>query len=646
MRRIKDVLADRADAGFVGRQAELDLLLGMLEEGAPPVWFLHGVPGVGKSRLLQVFAREVRQRGVAVVALDCRAVEPTPVAFLRELGAATAAETPTPEAAGDALARLGNRVVLALDAYDAFRLLDAWLRQEFLPALPLDVRVVVAGRHPPAAGWATSPGWSTLVRAVRLDPLPAAEAEEFLQRAGLTVAAARRLNRVARGLPLALQLAAAEGDRPAVALAGEVPSRMVAELTRLYLTDVADPSTRRAVEAAAVVRRATRPLLAAMLTDADGAVAFDRLRALPFVEEERDGLAVHEAVQSAIASSLRATEPDRYRAFRRAAWRRLRADGGEAGATDLWRSTADLLFLLEAPHVREAFFPTGAHRVAIEPARPADWPAILEISRRHDGPEATQALERWWARAPETFSIARDPGDPVAGFSCAFPADAVPADVMRDDPILRVWLAHLRRDPVVGRQRVIFGPRWLARDGGEGPSPVQAAFWLATKRLYLELRPLVRRVYIAQRDFAASAPALDHLGFRPLPTDVVLDGASYQAMLLDFGPASVDGWLAGLVAAELGIQDESILDLKAREIVLDGRRVGLTRLEFELFHYLSRRQGEAVSRADLLADVWGHDYDSGSNVVDAVVRSLRKKLAHRAALLETVRGTGYRLRPS
>jgi DNA-binding response OmpR family regulator len=45
----------------------------------------------------------------------------------------------------------------------------------------------------------------------------------------------------------------------------------------------------------------------------------------------------------------------------------------------------------------------------------------------------------------------------------------------------------------------------------------------------------------------------------------------------------------------------------------------------------------------LLADVWGYDYDGGSNVVDVVVRSLRKKLGERAALIEAVRGTGYRL---
>ena len=51
-----------------------------------------------------------------------------------------------------------------------------------------------------------------------------------------------------------------------------------------------------------------------------------------------------------------------------------------------------------------------------------------------------------------------------------------------------------------------------------------------------------------------------------------------------------------------------------------------------------------MSRSDLLREVWGTEYTGGSNVVDAVVRSLRRKLGPAGAAVETVRGTGYRLR--
>jgi len=52
-----------------------------------------------------------------------------------------------------------------------------------------------------------------------------------------------------------------------------------------------------------------------------------------------------------------------------------------------------------------------------------------------------------------------------------------------------------------------------------------------------------------------------------------------------------------------------------------------------------------VPRSSLLSNVWEQSYDGGSNVVDVVVRGLRKKLGNRASLIETVHGIGYRVRP-
>ena len=80
-----------------------------------------------------------------------------------------------------------------------------------------------------------------------------------------------------------------------------------------------------------------------------------------------------------------------------------------------------------------------------------------------------------------------------------------------------------------------------------------------------------------------------------------------------------------------------------RQLVLDERRVDLTRLEFAVLDYLLQREGKVVERSALLRDVWGSTY-VGSNVVEVVIRSLRKKLGERAPMIETVRSIGYRLR--
>ena len=58
---------------------------------------------------------------------------------------------------------------------------------------------------------------------------------------------------------------------------------------------------------------------------------------------------------------------------------------------------------------------------------------------------------------------------------------------------------------------------------------------------------------------------------------------------------------------------------------------------------LSDHRGRPVSRAEILRDVWGTTYEGGSNVVDVVVGTLRRKLGPEAARVETARGVGYRL---
>ena len=90
--------------------------------------------------------------------------------------------------------------------------------------------------------------------------------------------------------------------------------------------------------------------------------------------------------------------------------------------------------------------------------------------------------------------------------------------------------------------------------------------------------------------------------------------------------------------------------IRAGELVLDVGRlqadtgvgpVPLTRLEFLLLKELMEHAGQSVPKGQLLASVWGLDFDPGSNVVDVCVRRLRSKLGFE--LIKTVRGAGYQL---
>jgi hypothetical protein len=255
-------------------------------------------------------------------------------------------------------------------------------------------------------------------------------------------------------------------------------------------------------------------------------------------------------------------------------------------------------------------------------------------------------LEGWWQRMPDSFSVVRRRDGAVVGVCCKLPADQA-TGWAELDPVLAQWHRHLQDNPLLKGERALFCRRWLSLGEGEAPSEVQAAIWLDLKRTYMEMRPALRRVYVTVRELAAYAPVVQRLGFVVLGgPELRLDGTIYHSAALDFGPGSVDGWLADLAAAELGIPPEpELLDLAARELVLGGERVGLTPLEFDLIHYLSGHAGKAVSRGELLRHVWGATFSGSSNVVDAVICTLRRKLGEQAGRVETVSGIGYRLRP-
>src|SRR5690606_7378978 len=111
--------------------------------------------------------------------------------------------------------------------------------------------------------------------------------------------------------------------------------------------------------------------------------AYERLRKLPFVDSAADGLLIHDVVRDAIARSLRARDPYRFLGYQKAAWQQLARESKAVGRGELWRYTADMLYLIENPVVREAFFPSGTQSLAVEPATAADGDAIHAIVTTH-----------------------------------------------------------------------------------------------------------------------------------------------------------------------------------------------------------------------------------------------------------------------
>ncbi|CAN5521016.1 heavy metal response regulator transcription factor [soil metagenome] len=96
---------------------------------------------------------------------------------------------------------------------------------------------------------------------------------------------------------------------------------------------------------------------------------------------------------------------------------------------------------------------------------------------------------------------------------------------------------------------------------------------------------------------------------------------------------------------QLRIEDLE-LDLHRNRAVRGGKPIHLTAKEFLLLAHLARSQAEVVSRKEIESHVWGIDFQTGTNVLDVMVRRLRAKVddPFPKKLIHTVRGAGYVLK--
>ena len=105
----------------------------------------------------------------------------------------------------------------------------------------------------------------------------------------------------------------------------------------------------------------------------------------------------------------------------------------------------------------------------------------------------------------------------------------------------------------------------------------------------------------------------------------------------------------GGAAADAPIEVDGLrIDPGAREAVLRGERLALTKREFDLLARLARDAGRVITREDLMSDVWDPNWYGSTKTLDMHVATLRRKLGDDPAsprFVHTVRGVGYRLAP-
>ncbi len=85
------------------------------------------------------------------------------------------------------------------------------------------------------------------------------------------------------------------------------------------------------------------------------------------------------------------------------------------------------------------------------------------------------------------------------------------------------------------------------------------------------------------------------------------------------------------------------LDTDRHIVTANDIPVSLTLKEFELLECLIQNKGLVMSRDKLITQVWGFDFEGETRTIDMHIKTLRQKLGEAAAMIETVRGIGYKL---
>jgi hypothetical protein len=376
--------------------------------------------------LLRVLADDARAAGRSVVEVDLRVTSATPPAF--------------EAACGSALTTDG--VVLVIDTFEQSQALESWLRTRFLPRLPIDALVVIAGRLPLDPGWRTDPDWNNTLRIITLPDLNTVEARSLLAARGVPEERYGALLAFAGGQPLALTLAADLATCREFAPEDWRPNQeIVKTLLHRLVGHVPSSAHRQALEVCAHVEVTTEELLRSALGDG-AADLFEWLRGLPFIESGRYGVYPHDVVRDVLTQDLRWRDPQGYVSLHRKIHDHLLDRVRGASGPDVIETTRSWLYLYRhASSVADYLTWTGRGEVYEAAYLPEDRAAVLRLTSECEDAESARIAGFWLDRQPDAFHLQRRA---VTGEVVAFSAwlrlhRPEPAEIAADPVIAAVW---------------------------------------------------------------------------------------------------------------------------------------------------------------------------------------------------------------
>ena len=553
---------------FVGRISELSLFQSAITAAELPFYVLHvfGPGGVGKTTLLTEFTRMCEQIEVPTIYLDTRNVEPSPESFLSALRFVM--DLPPLESPLQVLASRSMRHVVLLDTYETLMPIDEWLRQVFLPQLPENTFVVMAGRHSPAAAWRADPGWQALMRLLPLRNLTPEESRAYLVRREIPVVEHQAVLDFTHGHALALSLVAdvfAQGQ--AVQFQTQAMPDVIKALLGRFIQEVPSPRHRMALEACALVRLTTEALLAEMLAIPDVHDLFEWLRGLSFIESGWLGVFPHDLAREVLTADLRWRNPDWYAELHQRARTYYSTRLGQTEGQEQHRILFDYIFLhRDNPAIRPRFTWQENSSLLTDSLRETDRPALLAMVAEHEGEASARLAEHWLARQPQGVLVFRDTEQRVAGFVAMVALHQASSEDFNVDPSAhaawRYLQSHAPLRPGEGATLFRF---WMARDTYQTVSPTQSLIFINFVQHHrTTAAPAFTFLACADPDYWAAMFAYADLARIP-EADFEVGGQRYGLYGHDWRVLSPKAWQELLARREIAASAQAVQSSQVSE---------------------------------------------------------------------------------
>lgn len=642
--RLASRLSAARRAVFVGRTDEQNLFAEALRATELPffVLYFHGPGGVGKTTLLRVLADLAAQQQAPVAQLDGRNIDASPESFEEAL--CTVMQLGPGDTPADVMAAQLGRFVLFIDTYELLAPLDTWLRESFLPVLPENVLVVLAGRNPPFGGWQSDSGWRSLLRIVSLRNLSPNESLILLEKRGVPPHQRPAVLDFTHGHPLALALVAdAFAQRSDFIFQPEQTPDIVKTLLEQFVQKVPGPAHRAALEASALVRVMTETLLAEMLTlphdpattnDDASHELFGWLRGLSFIESRPGGLYPHDLARDALAADLRWRNPDWYATLHSRArayyTRRINHTSGEAQQ----RALLDLVFLhRDNPAVRP-FYDWQVSGGALSTAmHESDASELVQLTAKHEGEASAGLAAYWFRRYPAGTRLWRDARGQLAGFLSFIPLhETTETDRATDPAIAAAWQFLQQQAPLRSGESALYFRFWMATEAYQAVSPIQSLIFINIVRHYLVTPGLAYTFFAcADPDFWAMVLGYADL-YRLTEVDFEIGDRLYGVYGHDWRVRPPLAWLALLAEREVAAQPETEAQPEQTPALVVLSRPGFEAAVQEAMRYFTRPDrlvSNPLLRARLVA------VDGGSSASDTMrIDRLHERILAAAEMLK------------